>query len=66
MINSFDIEKFIREISFVKLDNTKECKEKIYRLVADFINKRVYWLHHPLKAGTTISRCRKNPESITS
>ena len=62
--NSSDIDKFIKNISSIELDNSIECKERIHHLIDNFLKKGIYWLHHPLKAGTYISRCRKNPNSL--
>lgn len=48
----------IKTLDSIELINSKDCKEKI-----DFIIRLILsvnpWLHHPIPAGTIISRCRK-------
>ena len=52
----------ISQLSLTTLENSSECERIIQRLV-DAVFPLV-WLHHPLEAGTIISRCRKDPSSL--
>ncbi len=52
----------ITQLSSIDIDNTDECKGNIHRCVNAVFP--LVWLHHPLKAGTIISRCRKDAPNI--
>lgn len=52
----------ITQLSSIDIDNTDECKGNIHRCVNAVFP--MVWLHHPLKAGTIISRCRKDAPNL--
>lgn len=52
----------ISQLSAVHLENTPECKGSVHRLVDSVFP--IHWLHHPIKTGTIISRCRKNAPNL--
>lgn len=56
------ISEIISQLSATILDNTEEC-EKYVSFVVNAIFP-IPWLHHPLKAGTIISRCRKDAPNL--
>lgn len=52
----------ISQLSTVHLEDTLECKGLVHRLVDSVFP--IPWLHHPLKIGTIISRCRKDAPDL--
>lgn len=52
----------ILQLATVHLEDTSECKELV-RMLVDRVFP-IHWLHHPLKTGTIISRCRKDAPNI--
>lgn len=58
-MNLLDI---ISQLSTVHMEDTPECKRQVRRLVDSVFPIR--WLHHPLKSGTIISRCRKDAPNL--
>ena len=56
------ITNIIKELSDVHLENTAECEGYVRRRVNAIFP--LHWLHHPLKAGTIISRCRKDAPNL--
>ena len=58
-MNLLDI---ISQLSTVHMEDTIECKEFVHRLVNSVFP--IPWLHHPLKTGTIISRCRKDAHNL--
>ena len=49
-------------LSSVQLNNTPECRGYLHRLINSFFP--LYWLHHPLKNGVIISRCRRDAPNL--
>lgn len=58
------ITQIIDELKSVNLEPTPQCKGYVHRLVDDLLP--IYWLHHPLKAGSIVSRCRRNAPTLTA
>lgn len=56
------ISEIISQLDSTVLENTEECKRQVRRVVNAVFP--IPWLHHPLKAGTIISRCRKDAPSL--
>lgn len=56
------ISEIISQLDSTVLENTEECKRHVRRVVNAVFP--IPWLHHPLKAGTIISRCRKNAPNL--
>lgn len=52
----------ISQLSTIRLEDTPECRELVHRLINSVFP--IHWLHHPLKTGTIISRCRKDAPNI--
>lgn len=52
----------ISQLSTIRLEDTHECRELVHRLINSVFP--IHWLHHPLKTGTIISRCRKDAPNI--
>lgn len=52
----------ISQLSTIRLEDTPECRGLVHRLVDSVFP--IQWLHHPLKTGTIISRCRKAAPNI--
>lgn len=50
------------QLKSIVLENTPQCKAQVHQLVDELMP--VAWLCHPLKKGTIISRCRKDPKSL--
>ena len=49
----------INELESLELTNTTECRERVDFIIS-LVLSRLHWLHHPIKKGTIISRCRKS------
>ena len=58
------ITNVINELASIQLEPTAACRGKVHRLVDSLMP--TYWLHHPLKANSIISRCRKDPTDLTA
>lgn len=58
------ITSIIDELASIPLEPTAACRGKVHRLVDNLMP--TYWLHHPLKANSVVSRCRKNPPDLTA
>lgn len=58
------ITNILNELDSIQLEPTTECQRRIQKLVDRLMP--IYWLHHPLKANSIISRCRKNPPDLTA
>lgn len=56
------LSEIVSQLSAIQLVNTPECRGQVHYLV-DLIFP-LYWLHHPIKAGTIISRCRKDAPNL--
>lgn len=56
------LQNIISQLSSIHLEDTPECRGCVHRLVDSIFP--LHWLHHPLKAGTTISRCRKDAPNL--
>lgn len=56
------ISEIISQLDSTVLENTEECKRQVRRVVNAIFP--IPWLHHPLKAGTIISRCRKDAPNL--
>ena len=52
----------ISQLSTIRLEDTPECRGLVHRLVDSVFP--IQWLHHPIKTGTIISRCRKAAPNI--
>lgn len=52
----------ISQLATVHLEDTPECKVQVRMLVDRAFP--IHWLHHPIKTGTIISRCRKDAPNI--
>lgn len=46
----------------IDLENTEECKETVRRYINAVFP--LAWLHHPLRTGTIITRCRKDAPDL--
>ena len=57
------ITQIINELSQICLEPTPQCRDYVHRLVDDLFP--IPWLHHPLKAGSIISRCRRDAPTLT-
>lgn len=58
------INNILNEFYSLQLEPTEECQRKVQKMVDSLMP--IYWLHHPLKANSIISRCRKNPPDLTA
>lgn len=56
------ISEIISQLDSTVLENTEECKRQVRRVVNAIFP--IPWLHHPLKIGTIISRCRKGVPNL--
>ncbi len=52
------------QLKAIELENTSQCKKQVHQLVDKLVP--LVWLCHPLKKGTIISRCRKDPKELVS
>lgn len=48
----------IKTLDSIELTNSEECEERVSFIIG-LILSELHWLHHPLPAGTIISRCRR-------
>lgn len=53
----------VDELKSIELEPTPECRAYVHKLV-DLILP-IHWLHHPLKAGSIVSRCRRDAPTLT-
>ena len=53
----------INELNSIELEPTSKCRAYVHRLVDVLLP--IHWLHHPLKAGSIISRCRRDAPTLT-
>ena len=60
--NSMTLLDIIFQLSAIHLEDTPECRGLVHRLVDRVFP--IHWLHHPLKTGTIISRCRKDAQNL--
>lgn len=58
------ITQIIDELKSVNLEPTPQCKGYVHRLVGELLP--IHWLHHPLKAGSIVSRCRRDAPTLTA
>lgn len=56
------ISEIISQLDSTVLENTEECKRHVHRVVNAIFP--IPWLHHPITAGTIISRCRKDATDL--
>lgn len=56
------ISEIISQLDSTVLENTEKCKRQVRRIVNALFP--IPWLHHPLKAGTIISRCRRDAPNL--
>ena len=56
------ISEIISQLDSTVLENTEKCKRQVRRVVNAVFP--IPWLHHPLKAGTIISRCRRDAPNL--
>lgn len=57
------IQNIISQLDSMVLTNTKECKDYI-GFIVEHIMSGLSWLHHPIRSGTIISRCRKDASNL--
>ena len=53
----------IKTLDSIELTNSEECEGRV-SFIIELILSELPWLHHPLKAGTIISRCRKDAPNL--
>lgn len=58
------ITQIINDLNHIILEPTPQCRGYVHRLVDDLLP--LPWLHHPLKAGSVISRCRRDAPTLTA
>lgn len=54
----------IDKLRLIELNPTLECQTCVHKLVSMLLP--IHWLHHPLKAGSIISRCRRDAPTLTA
>lgn len=52
----------VKELDSLELTNSNECKEHVQFIIKLMMG--IHWLHHPITAGTIISRCRRGFVSL--
>lgn len=63
MTTNMTIQNIISQLDSMVLTNTKECKDYI-GFIVEHIMSGLSWLHHPIRSGTIISRCRKDASNL--
>ena len=59
-----NITQIINELNSIRLEATLQCQERVHSLVNELLNIR--WFHYPLRAGSVISRCRRDAPTLTA
>ena len=59
-----NITKIISELNDINLESTPQCQGEVHRLVDELLP--IHWLHHPLKACSMVSRCRRDAPTLTA
>lgn len=61
--NNMTLTEIVNELDSIELTNSIGCIENV-SFMTGLILSGLPWLHHPIKAGTVISRCRKDAPNL--